>query len=115
MQIMTKRQGKQIVLEHLGSAHNEAELAVLMHVAHERMHSDAQLTFDLGGQPGSRPANGVEPARVVSQSSRILWDVLAGAYERLGFNAVGDEAFKQLVIARLIEPSSKLDTIRILN
>jgi hypothetical protein len=47
-------------------------------------------------------------------SSRLLWDVLAGAYQRLGFDAVGDETFKQLVLARIIEPTSKADTIRML-
>ena len=37
-------------------------------------------------------------------------------YERLGFaEAVNDDVFRDLVIARVIEPSSKLDTIRILD
>ena len=47
-------------------------------------------------------------------SSRLLWDVLAGAYQRLGFAAVGDETFERLVLARIIEPTSKADTIRVL-
>src|SRR5665648_640079 len=53
-------------------------------------------------------------ARVAGMSSRLLWDVLAGAYQRLGFAAVGDETFKRLVLARIIEPTSKADTIRVL-
>ena len=40
--------------------------------------------------------------------------MLAGAYQRLGFAAVGDETFKRLVLARIIEPTSKADTIRVL-
>src|SRR5665648_428830 len=54
-------------------------------------------------------------AQVAGMSSRLLWDVLAGAYERLGFAAVGDETFKRLVLARIIEPTSKADTIRVLD
>ena len=53
-------------------------------------------------------------ARVAGMSSRLLWDVLAGAYERLGFDVVGDETFKNLVLARIVEPTSKADTIRVL-
>src|SRR5450756_1323149 len=48
-------------------------------------------------------------------SSRLLWDVLAGAYQRLGFAVVGDETFMRLVLARIIEPTSKADTIRVLD
>lgn len=38
-----------------------------------------------------------------------------GAYSHLGFDVVGDEAFKQLVLARLIEPTSKADSLRVLD
>ena len=52
-------------------------------------------------------------------SSRMghLWDALAHAYGVLGFDAAagGDEVFRQLVLARIIEPTSKLDTLRVLS
>ena len=35
-------------------------------------------------------------------------------YARLGFDVVGDDAFKQLVLARIIEPTSKADSLRVL-
>jgi hypothetical protein len=40
-------------------------------------------------------------------------DGLSGAYDALGFDrAVGrDEVFRQLVLARIIEPTSKLDSL----
>lgn len=45
-----------------------------------------------------------------------LWDGLSSAYDALGFDrAVGrDEVFRQLVGARIIEPTSKLDSLRVL-
>jgi hypothetical protein len=45
-----------------------------------------------------------------------LLDALAHAYDVLGFTAAagGDEAFFQLVAARIIEPVSKLDSPRVL-
>ena len=45
-----------------------------------------------------------------------LWDGLARAYAVLGLDAAtgGDEVFRQLVLARIIEPSSKLDAARVI-
>jgi hypothetical protein len=45
-----------------------------------------------------------------------LLDALECAYQALGFEdaAGGDEVFRQLVLARIIEPASKLDSIRVL-
>jgi hypothetical protein len=52
--------------------------------------------------------------RVEAMSSRLLRNARAGAYERLGFDVVGDETFKDLVLARIIEPTSKAGAIRVL-
>jgi hypothetical protein len=46
--------------------------------------------------------------------SQLLWNVLAGAYARLGFDAIADEAFSALVLTRIIEPTSKADSLRVL-
>ncbi|NLH69069.1 MAG: IS1634 family transposase, partial [Brooklawnia sp.] len=35
-------------------------------------------------------------------------------WERLGFDRVNDEAFFQLVAARLVEPTSKHDSLRVI-
>jgi hypothetical protein len=45
-----------------------------------------------------------------------LWDGLCRAYDVLGFGlaAGGDEVFRQLVLARIIEPASKQDSLRVL-
>ncbi len=45
-----------------------------------------------------------------------LWDALAHVYRVLGFKDAtgGDEAFRQLVLARIIEPASKLGSLRVL-
>ncbi len=44
-----------------------------------------------------------------------LWDALCRAYDALGFDqaAKGDEVFRQLVLARIIESTSK-DSVRVL-
>lgn len=56
----------------------------------------------------------VSTPRVVATCSRLLFDTLAGIYADLGFDAVGDETFRDLVIARIVEPTSILDVSRVL-
>ena len=97
-------------IEHIGSAHTPEDVEVLKAVVRQRLHA-GQDTFDFGD---GRPAGATLP--ILSTRSQLLWDVLGLAYARLGFDAAcgQDEVFKALVLARLIEPTSKLDTIRVL-
>jgi hypothetical protein len=43
-----------------------------------------------------------------------LYEVLAGVFDELGFGVVGDGCFRDLVIARVVEPTSLLDVDRVL-
>jgi transposase len=105
------KQGRAVVgIEHIGSAHDEAQLALLMEIARQRLYP-GQRVLDL--EPGGR--GGQVGARIAATCSRILWEVLAGAYARLGFDVLGDIAFRAMVLARLIEPTSKADTARVLD
>lgn len=108
VQIVEKRNGQRRILEHVGSAHDEAELAVLVSAAQQRLHG-VQDMLELN--PPARAPRGLVVER---SASRLLWQVLEGGYQQLGFAALADPVFTQLVIARLVEPVSKLDSIRVL-
>ena len=51
---------------------------------------------------------------MLKTSCRLLYDALAGVYSSLGFDVVADEVFRDLVIARIVEPTSLLDVDRVL-
>lgn len=110
VQIAERRDGRDRVLEHVGSAHTPEQLAALLEVARGRLYP-GQGQLDLGVEPGG--AGG--PAMITGKSSALLWQVLTGAYEHLGFDALGDESFQQLVLARIVEPTSKADSLRVLD
>ena len=109
VQIVEKKRGVRTILEHLGSAHDEAGVAALMRVGQVKLHAN-QPTLDLPAQSGVRPGVAV----IEAKSSRLLVEVVRGSWERLGFDVVDDEAFFQLVLARLVEPTSKLDSLRVI-
>lgn len=146
MQIAEYVEGKRRIVAHVGSAHTEAELGLLLERAHGLLHAADQDELDLGVVATPRKARLVPPAdragaepglfpetaastvgapveraervaapRVVATSSRLLYDVLAEVYTHLGFAAaLGDDTFRDLVIARIVEPTSILDTGRVL-
>ena len=121
VQIAVKEGRRDKVIEHLGSAHTEAELAALMEIGRHRIAPD-QLALDLTPMPpavsglltASAPVG--TDAVVESKRSGLLWDVLHGVYTRLGLGDAtgGDRAFEQMVLARLIEPTSKAQVPRVL-
>lgn len=115
VQIVEKRGGVRRIVAHVGSARSDAELAVLLRVADERLR-EGQQAFDLdrsaGGDGGI--AGGPAGAVVVGSASEVLWQVLELVWSELGFDAVADDAFKALVLARIIEPTSKLAAIGVL-
>ncbi len=109
VQIVEKRRGQRRILEHLGSAHTDAELAALMRIGQDKLHVN-QPTLDLPTTAGVQAGAAVVQGKV----SRLLIEVIRGSWDRLGFAVIADEAFFQLVLARLVEPTSKLDSIRVL-
>jgi len=141
VQVVTRRSRQVEQVEHVGSAHTDAELALLLAAARERL-SPGQDVLDLGDLPvvpvrmddvadwtakpelalqpgtpavGGRPAVVAAGGRVVGTSAVLLWGVLTSAYSRLGFDVLGDDGFRAMVLARIVEPTSKAEVVRVLD
>ena len=108
MQIVSKSGGVRRIVEHLGSAHDETELEVLLEAGRQKIAAwQGQGLLDLESLEPAPGRTGLATTTVESKHSRLLWEVLHGAYQRLGEAVGGDRAFEQMVLARLVEPSSK--------
>jgi hypothetical protein len=108
--VWSSRRGSRSI-EHLGSAHDEQELEALKAAARQRLAA-GQGELDLGlpaGAPGG-------PLEITSSRMGHLLDALGRAYDVLGLGQAtsDDEVFRQLVLARIIEPASKQDSLRVL-
>ena len=136
VQIAESVAGRRRIVRHVGSAHDEAELGLLIEEAHRLLADDQQGILDLGITPAVPKAKLVPPTspaglfteaavaspsrqmvprpRVLKTSAILLYDALAGVYASLGFDVVDDEVFRDLVIARVVEPTSLLDVDRVL-
>jgi len=108
VQIAERVGDRDSVIEHVGSARTPAELVALLEVARARMHpGQGELELSL-------PAGPVGQGVITGKRCALLWQVLTGGYRELGFHAVGDDAFEQMVLARIVEPTSKADSLRVL-
>lgn len=132
VQVVTKAGGRLRVLEHVGSAHTDAELGVLLERAGEVLRGgqgvlDVQVPARVArvdkvadwtgrAQPSGTARHGEVAAagRTRGTASRLLYEAIGGVYDQLGFDEVDDPVFRDLVIARIVEPTSKLDAGRVL-
>ena len=135
VQIAEWVEGRRRIVRHVGSARDEGELGLLIEQAHRLLEDERQGVLDLGLAPavrrvrmlsspgqgalfadGARPAprQVVGRARVLRTSSAVLFEALAGVYSSLGFDELGDGVFRDLVIARVVEPTSLSDADRVL-
>jgi len=109
--VWSTRRGSRSI-EHLGSAHDETEVEALNAAARQRL-VEGQGAWDLGLEAtGTAGA----PLKIVSSRAGHLWDGLCRACRVLGSDRAtgGDEVFRDLVLARIIEPTSKIDSMRVL-
>lgn len=121
VQVVWSRKEGKTQMKHLGVAHDEVELAALRAAAeHVIASAPGQGQFDF---------DAVEPSAVVRASRRgsprvtvktvgskmtVLWEALNEGYRAVGLvEAACDGVFRDLVLARIIEASSKKDSIRV--
>ena len=135
VQIAESVDGRRRIVRHVGSARDEAELGLLLAQARGLLENDLQGVLDLGMQvpqrvrpmapapteralfsppPAPAPAAVTARAQVLRTSCRALYDALGCVFDQLGFAAVTDDCFRDLVIARVVEPTSLLDVDRVL-
>ena len=106
VQVAYTAYGKIIRIDHIGSAHSEEDLATLLTLAKQKLNAAQHSLFD---PDPSQLEVGIQQA-----TSTVLLDVLKEQYVQLGFDRLADEDFQNLCIARLVEPTSKLDSVRVL-
>jgi hypothetical protein len=133
VQVVRKHRGQRTILAHVGSAHTDGQLGILLERARRLVAEDqGVLDFEVAARtqsvdgiadwrrgelieaPNRTVGTSAPPGRTTATYSRLLYDVLRSVYAGLGFDVVGDAVFRDLVIARIVEPTSKADAARVL-
>jgi len=107
VQIARKSYGRIVAITHLGSAHSKEELEILLSLAKKHLQGNQQPLF-------LSPEASSFKVEIKQTFSSLLFQVLQEQYQRLGFSKLDDDYFAYLCIARIVEPTSKLDSLRVL-
>ncbi|WJY63745.1 Transposase DDE domain protein [Corynebacterium atrinae] len=119
VQVIWGYRNRKPVLDHLGSAHTDEELSLLLARA-QRMIDGDQIGLDLGlNDEVTMPAGtgAVDnPVPITSERANHLINAIHGAYHQLGLHEATDHdpVFYDLVTARIIHPGSKFESIETL-
>lgn len=109
VQVVDKLHGRITRIRHIGSAHTNAALYLLLARARKQLTTPGQLSL----LPDT--SNQMQPTMLLRRSySRLLYQVLENQYVQLGFDTLHDTHFKYLCVARIVEPVSKLDSLRVM-
>jgi len=104
---IVRKEGRRVTsLKHIGSAYTTEKLTLLLETAKKQLVGGQLPLFGEGKEK--------TPVLALGASSAFLFQTLQKVYKILQFDQLQDAVFEQLVLARLIEPASKRDTIRIL-
>lgn len=111
LQVVSKRDGKVTVHKHIGTFSTPEAKASLVTKAEKfiKEHTGQSDFFAL--VTSHRPFD-----MAITQSRPLfVYELLARVYDKLGLNNYPDELIKDLVIARVYQPASKLETSDILS
>lgn len=106
VQIAHKQKGKITKIIHIGSAHSEEELNVLLAIANERLQANQLVLFP--------EVQTTQRVRIKQTFSGLLCATLQEEYKKLGFDRLDYKVFESLCVARIVEPTSKLDSLRVM-
>jgi transposase len=110
-QIISKHRGKYKVVKTIGSSANEEEIQKLIYLAKqeiERLTGQPQLFLSQTDAVIEQVFASLNNASIQTIGPEIIFGKI---YDSLGFDAVKQDLFRHLVIARLAFPLSKLKTI----
>ncbi len=111
VQIISKAHGKYQVVKTIGSGSSEQEVQLLLFLGKqelERMSSQASFFVSETDTAIDQVFESLNNASVRTVGPEIIYGKI---FDHIGFNKIGEELFRHLVIARLAFPLSKLKTI----
>jgi transposase len=108
VQVITKINGKSKLVKTIGSSNNAVIVAELVRQGHQFIASfGGQITLDLSDETALLKS----VFQSISSHVEVGTEMLLGKiFDDIGFHAVGDDIFRQLVLSRLVFPVSKLKT-----
>ena len=114
VQIVRYKGRRTIVVQHLGSAHDKNELQALQRVAADWIETNTKQLSLLPRQELSSPILLLERVRYLGFRYGLLYEVLSKLFTHFKFHLLQNKCVTDLVVARIGQPSSKLQALAFL-
>ena len=117
VQVLDKRDGRNILLRSFGSSKEETELLAMEHEASNFIASyggQGVIDFKGGLPPSAEEEADMFFSRIIDVKHDAPRIILSRVYDGIGFGAIGDDTLRLLAIARVCEPKSKVATVEYL-
>lgn len=113
VQVIRYENRRRIIIKHIGSSHNEDELKKLKAVAIEYID---KLTKQPSLFPKEKQSNlfHIKDIQYLGFRYGLLYETLYGLLKKFNFHRHRDQLMLDLVIARIVQPGSKLQAIEFL-
>ena len=114
IQIISKSKGKYVVVKTIGSSANEQRIEQLIILAKQeiqRLSAQSKLFASENDLIVEQVFSALQNTNIKTVGPEIVFGKI---YDSIGFNSVGEELFRHLVVARLAFPLSKLKTVEYL-
>ena len=111
VEVVDKKNGKNIVLKRLGTSRDELELRSLERKAQQWIDDQRGMKLPFTWEKDdviSDFMSTLANSQVKVHGPELVYGSL---YDQIGYNAIGDEMFRHLVVCRLFNPGSKLKTM----
>jgi len=113
VQVVRYQQRRLIVVKHIGSSDSEIDLASLYDRARQWI-GQASKQYKLFSDESQQPHHSLDEFNYVGFRYTLVYETLNQLFRRFKFHQLRKQLFVDLVIARIIEPCSKLQTIEYL-
>ena len=114
VQVLSKRNGRNVLVRSFGSSRIEAEVCEMERRAHDFINTyGGQTVFDFEAHQQTQRRTQLDNvfSQIVDIRQNAPQIILERIYDGIGFDAIGDDTLRLLAIARVCQPKSKLATV----
>jgi len=114
VQIVRYENRRKIIVSHIGSAHNQDELFALKQIAAERIAQTSKQRTLFSGNSSTSKLVYLNKCEYLGFRYGLMQEVINNIFVRFKFHLLRNKLLTDLVAARIVEPSSKLQSLKFL-
>lgn len=116
VQIVRYEKRKRIIVSHIGSAHTSEELSALLEEARQRIEETA-IQKNLFSQEKKKPSTilVINKSQYLGVHYTLIYEFLSQLFRFFDFHQLENQLLLDLVLMRIIQPASKLESLEYLS